>query len=46
LKALLDKVDSDTVRFSEVFDAPGDDLVLSTGKLGLDGVIGKRRDSV
>ncbi len=46
LQMLLHDVDSDAVRFSEVFDAPGRDIVLSACKLGLEGVIGKRRESV
>ena len=33
------------VRFSEVFDAPPDSVVTSACKLGLEGVIAKRRDS-
>ncbi|AMM25401.1 DNA ligase D [Variovorax sp. PAMC 28711] len=46
LQTLLQDVDSDTVRFSAVFDAPGRDIVLSACELGLEGVIGKRKDSV
>ena len=33
------------VRFSEAFDAPAGDLVASACKLGLEGLIGKRRDA-
>ncbi len=46
LQTLLQDVDGGAVRFSEVFDAPGRDIVLSACKLGLEGVIGKRKDSV
>ena len=35
----------DTIRFSETFDAPSKDLVLSACKLGLEGLIGKRADA-
>lgn len=48
-RALLQRVlaerASDTVRFSEVFDAPPGDVVLSACKLGLEGVLAKRKDS-
>ncbi len=37
---------SDQVRFSEAFDAPAGDLVASACKLGLEGLIGKRRDAL
>lgn len=33
------------IRFSEAFDAPPTELVSSACKLGLEGIIGKRRDS-
>ena len=33
------------IQFSETFDAPSKDLVLSACKLGLEGLIGKRADS-
>jgi len=33
------------VRYSETFDAPPRDIVLSACKIGLEGVIGKRKDS-
>ncbi|MDB5826210.1 MAG: ligD, partial [Variovorax sp.] len=46
LKSLIDGVESDAVRFSDEFDAPGRDITLSACKLGLEGVIGKRKDSV
>ncbi len=35
----------DTLRFSETFDAPSKDLVLSACKLGLEGLMGKRADA-
>ncbi|MEO7386497.1 MAG: DNA ligase D [Gammaproteobacteria bacterium] len=35
----------DGIRFSDAFEAPPDQLVASACKLGLEGVIGKRRDS-
>ncbi|MEO6079565.1 MAG: DNA ligase D [Steroidobacteraceae bacterium] len=34
------------IRFSDAFDAAPDDLVTSACKLGLEGIIGKRRDSI
>ncbi|CAN5864475.1 DNA ligase D [soil metagenome] len=46
LKSLVDGIDSDVVRFSDEFDAPGRDITLSACKLGLEGVIGKRKDSI
>ncbi|RZI94107.1 MAG: DNA ligase D, partial [Variovorax sp.] len=46
LQSLLGKVKPDVLRFSDVFDAAGSDIVLSACKIGLEGVIGKRRDSV
>ena len=48
-RALLQKLfaglHSDKVRFSNVFDAPPESVVTSACKLGLEGVIAKRRDS-
>ena len=47
LQALLAKAKSSgTVRFSEAFDAAPEDIVASACQLGLEGVLGKRRDSV
>ena len=45
LKALLSTVPSDRVRFSEAFDAAPDGIVASACKLGLEGIIVKRRSS-
>ena len=45
LEALLHKKSSTSVRFSEVFDAPAASLVASACKLGLEGLIAKRRDA-
>ena len=48
-RALLQRVlaerASDTVRFSDVFEAAPGDVVLSACKLGLEGVIAKRKDA-
>jgi len=33
------------IRFSEIFDAPPEDIVASACKIGLEGVIGKRKNS-
>jgi bifunctional non-homologous end joining protein LigD len=47
-RALLQSVVRDApaaVRFSEAFDAPPQQLVSSACKMGLEGIIGKRRDS-
>ena len=45
LKGLLEASRSDQVRFSEAFDAAGQSVVASACKLGLEGVIAKRRSS-
>ena len=45
LKAVLAKAPSDTVRFSDEFGSNPDELIAAACKLGLEGVIGKRRDS-
>ena len=45
LLRLLARSTPGTVRFSEVFDAPPQDLLASACRLGLEGVIAKRRDS-
>ena len=45
LQELLQNKASPTVRFSEVFDAPAASLVASACKLGLEGLIAKRRDA-
>lgn len=44
LQSLLTKP-PEVIRFSEVFEAPPRDIVTSACKLGLEGVIGKRKDS-
>ena len=45
LQGVLAERASTQVRFSEVFDAPPGDVVQSACKLGLEGVIAKRKDS-
>ncbi len=45
LKDLLAKGPVDRIRFSEAFDASPESVVASACKLGLEGVIAKRRDS-
>ncbi|HTH80845.1 MAG TPA: DNA ligase D [Ramlibacter sp.] len=45
LKRIVDRKRHDNVRFSEEFDAPPQQVLESACKLGLEGVIGKRRDS-
>jgi bifunctional non-homologous end joining protein LigD len=45
LKAVLEKAPSDLVRFSEEFGTEPKELIDAACKLGLEGVIGKRRDS-
>jgi bifunctional non-homologous end joining protein LigD len=43
LKSVIDKVGSATLRFSEEFGTDPAELVLAACKIGLEGVIGKRR---
>jgi bifunctional non-homologous end joining protein LigD len=43
LQAALDKSPSETVRFSAELKAPPDEIVAAACRLGLEGVIGKRR---
>ena len=45
LQALLEKRSSETVRFSGEFGADPAELVAAACRIGLEGVIGKRRDS-
>ena len=45
LRQALLKNKSDTLRFSDVFDAPPASVVTSACQLGLEGVIAKRKDS-
>jgi len=44
LQSLLAKAPPE-IRFSEIFDAPPEDIVASACKIGLEGVIGKRKNS-
>ncbi|NML60921.1 DNA ligase D [Massilia sp. RP-1-19] len=45
LQSLLEKAPSDMVRFSAEFGNDPQELVIAACKMGLEGVIGKRRDS-
>jgi bifunctional non-homologous end joining protein LigD len=45
LKQLFETRTTDTVHFSATFDVPPRDIVLSACRMGLEGVIGKRKDS-
>ena len=45
LKNVLDKLPSEVVRFSDEFGTDPQELVAAACKMGLEGVIGKRRDS-
>ena len=45
LATVLDKSGADAIRFSAEFGTDPEELVLAACKLGLEGVIGKRRDS-
>ena len=45
LKKLFETTPPETVRFSETFDVPADDIVASACRMGLEGVIGKRKTS-
>jgi bifunctional non-homologous end joining protein LigD len=46
LNSLLESSSSPQIRFSEVFDVPANDIIASACRLGLEGVIGKRKTSV
>lgn len=46
LKKLFGTTPPETVRFSEAFDAPAGDIVASACRMGLEGVIGKRKTSM
>ncbi len=46
LKRLLHNATSERIRFSEEFDASPENLLASACKLGLEGVIAKRRNSI
>ncbi|UTY60020.1 DNA ligase D [Massilia sp. erpn] len=45
LQTVLEKSRSDKVRLSTILDAKADDIVSAACRLGLEGVIGKRRDA-
>jgi bifunctional non-homologous end joining protein LigD len=45
LRTVLTRFPQDNIRFSEAFEHPPQDLLISAGQLGLEGVIGKRSDS-
>ena len=45
LQRIVERKPHANVRFSEVFDAPAQDILNSACRLGLEGVIAKRRDS-
>ena len=45
LQGVVATATSDRIRFSEVFDAPAHSMVESARQLGLEGIIGKRRDA-
>jgi bifunctional non-homologous end joining protein LigD len=45
LKNVMDKLGNETLRFSEEFGTDPQELVTAACQLGLEGVIGKRRDS-
>jgi bifunctional non-homologous end joining protein LigD len=45
LQRIVERKPQDKVRFSAVFEAPPQELVASACRLGLEGVIGKRRNS-
>ncbi|PUA18849.1 DNA ligase D [Glaciimonas sp. PCH181] len=45
LQSLLNKDLPPTIRFSESFEANGEDIVASACRLGMEGVIGKKRDA-
>lgn len=46
LQMLLDKALPPTIRFSDAFVAAGDDILASACRLGLEGVIGKKKDAL
>ena len=45
LKAIVARRANDSLRFSEAFDGAGNDILRAACRLGLEGVIGKRRGS-
>jgi bifunctional non-homologous end joining protein LigD len=46
LRALLEPVESDILRFSDDFPFAAEELLKSACEMGLEGIIGKRRDSL
>lgn len=46
LQSILQKTNSDFIRYSDTFEAPAGEVVTSACRLGLEGVIGKRKDSL
>lgn len=46
LQSILKKAHSDYVRYSETFDAAGNDILASACRMGLEGMIGKRKESL
>lgn len=46
LKKLFETRSSETIRFSEMFDVPGQQIIASACHMGLEGVIGKRKTSI
>jgi bifunctional non-homologous end joining protein LigD len=46
LQAVLGKTSSDTVRFSAAMDAPPHEMIAAACRMGLEGIIGKRRDAL
>lgn len=45
LRALMEELDQETIRFSEDFALDANDLLRSACEMALEGIIGKRRDS-
>jgi len=45
LQSIVRKSTSNIIRYSEDFDAPASDLITAACRLGLEGVIGKRKDA-
>lgn len=45
LRTLVGKIESPILRFSETFEANGADIVASACRLGMEGIIGKKRDA-
>ncbi|MDP1636607.1 MAG: DNA ligase D [Candidatus Nitrotoga sp.] len=45
LKTLFEKPTPEQIRFSDIFDAPPNDIVATACHMGLEGVVGKRKSS-